>query len=269
MMTSAMGRRPTMSSVVVLRTQSDLQRYIAALHASNGSPNVTPWRSNLAIWRTMGGIDAEAAHATALAANLPLVALGSVVPTPQAVALLQPEKARDLCALPIAVHEDVVAVAIAEPANDEAMATLRFLCGRHVQPLVASAAEIRAAIARAYDSIEDARVIAQLGLDPSGDARQTSAINAERLAEEKPVVRIIQHMIAGAIDRRASDVHIRPGEDWVDLLYRIDDELIPVRRFLRGLLPALVSRIKVLGRMNLAEHRTAQDGRSTFVLEDG
>jgi type IV pilus assembly protein PilB len=263
------ARHGALPFTVVLRTQHDVARYLAALHLSNGAPNLTPWRSNLAIWRTMGGIDAEPAHRLAQALALPLVALGSVVPSPEAVALVPPERARELCALPVAVYGDIVAVAMEDPADDEALATLRFLCARHVQPLVAGRTEVRAAIGRAYDSIEDARVIAQLGLDPAGDARQTSAINAERLAEEKPVVRMIQHMIAGAIDRRASDIHIRPGEDWVDLLFRIDNELVPVRRFLRGLLPALVSRIKVLGRMNLAEHRTAQDGRSTFQLEDG
>ena len=262
-------RQGALPFAVVLRTQHDIARYLATLHASNGTPNLTPWRSNLAIWRTMGGIDAEPAYRVAHALGLPLVALGSVVPTTEAVALVPPERARELCAIPVVVRDDIVAVVMEDPTDDEALATLRFLCARHVQPLVAGRTEIRAAIGRAYDSIEDARVIAQLGLDPTGDARQTSAINAERLAEEKPVVRMIQHMIAGAIDRRASDIHIRPGEDWVDLLYRIDDELVQVRRFLRGLLPALVSRIKVLGRMNLAEHRTAQDGRSTFALEDG
>ena len=60
-----------------------------------------------------------------------------------------------------------------------------------------------------------------------------------------------------------------PPEQALDLLYRIDDELVPVRRFLRALAPALVSRVKVLGAMNLAEHRKPQDGRCTFTLDDG
>ena len=75
--------------------------------------------------------------------------------------------------------------------------------------------------------------------------------------------------IAEAVARRASDIHIRPGEHGDDVLYRIDDELVPVRRFMRALLPAVVSRVKVLADMNLAEHRKPQDGRTSFVLDDG
>ena len=91
----------------------------------------------------------------------------------------------------------------------------------------------------------------------------------ERLSKEKPVVRIVTEMIAGAVHRRASDIHLRPGAHGADILYRIDDEMVPVRHLIHALQPAVVSRIKVLADMNLAEHRKPQDGRSTFVLDDG
>ncbi len=83
------------------------------------------------------------------------------------------------------------------------------------------------------------------------------------------MVRIVHALIADAVTRRASDIHLRPGERGTDVLFRIDDELVPVRQLLRALHPAVVSRIKVLGEMNLAEHRKPQDGRTSFVLDDG
>jgi type IV pilus assembly protein PilB len=76
-------------------------------------------------------------------------------------------------------------------------------------------------------------------------------------------------MISGAARRRASDIHLRPSAEGAELLFRIDDEMVPVRRFLRALVPAIGSRIKVLANMNLAEHRRPQDGRCSFVLDDG
>jgi type IV pilus assembly protein PilB len=79
----------------------------------------------------------------------------------------------------------------------------------------------------------------------------------------------VHGLIAEAVDRRASDIHLRPGERGADLLYRIDDELVPVRRLMRALIPTVVSRVKVIAGMNLAEHRKPQDGRCRFALPDG
>ncbi|GAB6196219.1 GspE/PulE family protein [Lysobacter xanthus] len=92
---------------------------------------------------------------------------------------------------------------------------------------------------------------------------------AVRLLREQPVVQLVHDLIAEAVERRASDIHLRPGERGADLLFRIDDELVPVRRMLRALTPAFVSRVKVIAGMNLAEHRKPQDGRTGFALPDG
>src|SRR5690606_29784882 len=125
------------------------------------------------------------------------------------------------------------------------------------------------AIARHYDQVEDRDIARQLGVDPTGTIIETTEQEAQRLSREKPVVRIVHGLIAEAVARRASDIHLRPGENGTDVLYRIDDEMVPVRRMRSSLHPAVTSRSKVLGSMNLAEHRKPQDGRTTFVLDDG
>jgi type IV pilus assembly protein PilB len=135
--------------------------------------------------------------------------------------------------------------------------------------MMATPRDIRDAIAEHYDRVEDRDVAQQLGLDPGSLGRDSNPQEIERLAREKPVVRIVSGLIADAVARRASDIHLRPGETGTDVLYRIDDEMVPVRRLLRSLHPAVTSRVKVLGSMNLAEHRKPQDGRTTFVLDDG
>jgi type IV pilus assembly protein PilB len=183
-----------------------------------------------------------------------------------ASASIKPELARRLRAVPLCAGKGLLAVALEDCESPEVLQQLNFLLRERVLPMLATPRTIREAIAHFYDHDEDVAIVRQLGLDPHAE---TSERDMERLATEKPVVRIVAGLIAEAVARRASDIHVRPGEKGADVLYRIDDELVPVRRFLRTLLPAIVSRIKVIAEMNLADHRRPQDGRSSFQLEDG
>ncbi len=81
------------------------------------------------------------------------------------------------------------------------------------------------------------------------------------MAKQAPLVQLINSIILDAINQRASDIHIRPNETTFELLYRIDGSLLSIRQFKSSLLPAVVSRIKILSSLNIAEHRLAQDGR--------
>jgi len=180
--------------------------------------------------------------------------------------MLTPELARRLRAVPLHRTRGLVAVALEDCGNHEAMQQLNFLLRDRVLPMIATAPVMREMIARYYDHDEDLTIVKQLGLDP---ARETSENEVERLAREMPIVRIVSELLHDAIIRRASDIHIRPGQQGADVLYRIDDELVPVRRFMRSLLPVLVSRIKVIAGMNIAERRRPQDGRTSMTLDAG
>lgn len=220
-------------------------------------------------WLALGHDADRASYENARHLGLPLVRLEALRPEPEALALLDPHLARSLRAVPLCVRHGAVAVAMENPAAHQAQSVLGFLSRHRVAPLVASAADIREAIARCYDQVEDRRVALQLGLDPGSHAVVASEQEALRLAREQPVVQLVHGLIAEAVERRASDIHLRPGERGADLLYRIDDELVPVRRLMRALIPAVVSRVKVIAGMNLAEHRKPQDGRCRFALPDG
>jgi type IV pilus assembly protein PilB len=251
---------------------ADRASLIAWLQAApNGG---SPWGHNgefvaLEAWLALGEDASEAHYRRARDLGVPLVRLSGLEPSPEATALIRPEVARRLRAVPLGVHGDSVAVAMEDPGNHEALSTLDFLCRQRVQAMLATPREIRDAIARHYDRVEDSDIARQLGLDPTATTAETSEVEAQRLSREKPVVRIVHGLIAEAVARRASDIHLRPGAEGTDVLYRIDDEMVPVRRLMRSLHPAVTSRIKVLGAMNLAEHRKPQDGRTTFTLDDG
>ncbi|MFC7300557.1 GspE/PulE family protein [Cognatiluteimonas weifangensis] len=224
---------------------------------------------DLTAWLALGEDADERSYDTALRLGLPLVRLAALTPDPAALALIAPRVARELRAVPLRVREGMVAVAMESPGAGNVHAMLDFLSRERIVPLVATPREIREAIARCYDRAEDQETVRQLGLDPLAGAVDASEEEAQRLARQRPVVHLVHTLIADAVARRASDIHLRPGPHGTDVLYRIDDEMVPVRALLRALHPAVVCRIKVLGAMNLAEHRKPQDGRTSFVLDDG
>ena len=243
------------------RTLADAQRDAYTLHRRHGGVD-------LASWLATGDDACERCWLHAQRLDVPLVRLPEVSADPAAAGLLPPEQARRLRVVPLRAAHGLLAVAMEDPSDSEALAAVEFVSSNRVLPLMATARGIREAIARSYDQVEDRETARQLGLDPSATT-DTSESEALRLSREQPVVRIVHGLIADAVARRASDIHLRPGEHGTDVLFRIDDELVPVRSLLHALHAAVVSRIKVLGGMNLAEHRRPQDGRATFLLEDG
>jgi type IV pilus assembly protein PilB len=259
---------PSHESALVTDTTALVDYLQARARGTNAAPVSGP-QAALKDWLAVGEDATESQFLAARSLGLPLVRLGSIEPTAEAKALIRPEIARRLRAVPLRVHQGVVAIAMEDPGNADALATLDFLCPQRVLAMMATPRQIRDAIAEHYDRVEDRDVAQQLGLDPGSLGREANPQEMERLSREKPVVRIVAGLIADAVARRASDIHLRPGENATDVLYRIDDEMVPVRRLLRSLHPAVTSRVKVLGSMNLAEHRKPQDGRTTFVLDDG
>jgi type IV pilus assembly protein PilB len=255
----------TEGKVVVVDSASALAQVLG----SSEEPASAGHALELDAWLASGDEADEPSYRLAQRFSFPLARLERIdVPAP-VLSLVSPELARRLRALPLAVRDGKVAMALEDPGDREAMQTLEFLLPQRVVPLVASQRGMRDAIARSYDRSEDEAMARQLGLDVAFAHAEPSAKEVERMAGEKPVVRVVEDLIASAVARRASDIHMRPSERGLDVLFRIDDEMVPVRRFMRLLQPAVVSRIKVLGTMNLAEHRRPQDGRSTFLLPDG
>jgi len=259
------GGQPPQDGVVLVDSPPALARLLGAGEA----PPAASVAVTLDAWLQATEEADEPSFQLAQRLSFPLACLEHII-VPQAVlSLLAPDQARRLRALPLAVGDGRIAVAMEDPGDHDTIETLEFLLPQRVVPLVASKRGMRNAIARSYDRAEDEAMARQLGLDTAIANAEPSLKEAERMAGEKPVVRVVDELIASAVARRASDIHLRPGERGLEVLFRIDDEMVPVRRFMRLLQPAVVSRIKVLGTMNLAEHRRPQDGRSTFLLPDG
>lgn len=259
---------PSVTAPLLIADDPALDRYLRDIHGKNFASHVDSGGVDLVTWLASGEDADERSFQDAQRLGLPLLRLPDVTVDCTTAALLPPQQARRLRVVPMRLHNGLLAVAMEDPTNAEALAAVEFATAHHVLPLVATGRGIREAIARNYDQVEDRETVRKLGLDPLATVADNEA-EARRLAREQPVVRLVHDLIADAVARRASDIHLRPGEHATDVLYRIDDELVPVRSLMRALHPAAVSRIKVLGGMNLAEHRTPQDGRTSFTLDDG
>ena len=260
---------PLGESPLLITDDAALNHYLADYPRESFSSLRESRGVDAASWAALDTDTTAQSYDKACRLGVPLVRLESLQPDPAAIALITPKVARQLRVLPLRVSNGVVAVAMEDPGANNVNAILDFLSRERVVPMVATPRDIRDGIARYYDQLEDRDMVRQLGLDPTARVAENSEEESRRLAAEKPVVALVNTLIADAAARRASDIHLRPGETGTEVLYRIDDEMIPVRRLLRALHPAVVSRIKVLANMNLAEHRKPQDGRTSFTMPNG
>ncbi len=256
------------AQVQVLRGRHAVERYLA-IHASTHANTTGLTRLDVTAWLRESADPDETTFSIARQWELPLLPVLDFAPDLDAMSQLSPDTVPRLRAIPLNIRRSFIAIAMKDADNIEIIEELNFLSAHRVVPIVATAHVIRDGIARYYDRIQDAAIARELGLDPAAQGSETPEREADRLAREQPVVRLVNDLIATALQRRASDIHLRPGEQGAEILYRIDGELVPVRHLMHALQPAVVSRIKVIADMYLAEHRRPLDGRTTFILDEG
>ncbi len=163
--------------------------------------------------------------------------------------------------LPLAIEGGVLRVAVTDPVAVDVIDDLAWLADRPVQPELATLAAVQAAIARNFGAGADS-------MDSLETPADSAAIVAESAAEEglvgesdAPVIRLVHRLIAEAVRRRASDIHLEPLERRFRVRYRIDGALLEVDAPPRRLQLAVISRIKIMANISIAEKRVPQDGR--------
>ena len=187
-----------------------------------------------------------------------------------AIIQLVPESvARENTIIPYMEDGDSLIVLVSDPFDLETIEKLRFILNRRIETALAPRETINDAINRYYGQVEgeSADSILQEFTDTQIDFTETTADGANasdnELIDENsaPVVRLVGLMIQEAVQLRASDIHVEPFEDRVRIRYRIDGILVERDSPPRRLLGAILSRIKILAKMDIAERRRPQDGR--------
>lgn len=187
-------------------------------------------------------------------------------PAADAVALLTRDQAVALEALPLAVDESSVLVAVLDPAPERVQA-LSAVLGRPARPLVATRRELERGLATSYRATHDVGGHIQAFEARDVLRREASELEAISVNEEAPVVRVVQSVITQALRDRASDIHVEPTGDRVRVRYRIDGALSEVLDLPASIGPAIVSRVKILGGMNIVERRRPQDGQISMDID--
>jgi type IV pilus assembly protein PilB len=191
------------------------------------------------------------------------------VPIPPSIVELVPESvARENAVIPLAEEDGALKVLVSDPFDYETFEKLQFILNRKVNIALATRESILEAINRNYGQMgdESADSMLQEFTDTAIDFTETEEGGEEGGGDDvdetsAPIVRLVQLMISEAVQLRASDIHIEPFEDRVRIRYRIDGMLVERDSPPRRLLGALLSRVKILAKMDIAERRRCQDGR--------
>jgi type IV pilus assembly protein PilB len=167
--------------------------------------------------------------------------------------------------IPIAQNGSSLTLAMADPSNLAAMDEIKFLTGADVKVTLATVSSIHRAIERLYDrSMKYDHVLNDLRGQEVEVVRDQSEIDLqelERATEDAPVVRLVNAVFTDALRKRASDIHIEPYEQTFRVRFRIDGVLSEILQPPLALKAAVVSRIKVMASLDIAERRLPQDGR--------
>jgi type IV pilus assembly protein PilB len=197
----------------------------------------------------------------------------SSIKIPDEVIQLVPESvARENKVIPYEESENAIRVLVSDPFDIDTIANLRFILNRTVEVALAPKEHIQEAINRYYGQTEgeSADSMLQEFTDTQIDFTETEQdklTKDEQMDDDSaPVVRLVHYMIDEAVQLRASDIHVEPFEDRVRIRYRIDGALVERDSPPRRLLGAIMSRIKILAKMDIAERRRPQDGRIKITV---
>jgi type IV pilus assembly protein PilB len=203
--------------------------------------------------------------------GIPAVRLRDGMVDPLVVRRIPREKAEALDALALFKVRDTLSVAMAEPQHLQQIDELERITRLRVRPVLAARSSIRRMIERCYEeNFQVDTVTADLdesAVEISEDSVTLDLELAEISDDSSPVINLVNWLIMQALRQGASDVHVEPTRRHTSVRFRVDGQLREVLRPRRDLHPAIVSRIKVMAKMDIAEHRLPQDGRVHAVVE--
>ena len=202
--------------------------------------------------------EADLVRALARHIGIEFVDLSEITVDPAAASLIPDSLARRYAALPIGFDGEKLVIAMADPGNVLAVDDIRAISGMEVITRVATRSDVDNALSRLAgldDSVTDLAEMAADGVE------QEDLGAVESAADEAPVIKLVNTLITRAAADRASDIHIEPNERDLLIRYRIDGVLHELMRTPRSIARAVVSRLKIMADIDIAERRCPQDGR--------
>jgi type IV pilus assembly protein PilB len=231
---------------------------------------LTTKKSIRAILIDMGIVSKEASHEVLeLLHNAPFVRLSSYILNPEAVLRIPENLARKYKAIVVDSDGDTLSVAMADPFDILALDDLKAVTECKITPLMAEEADIENAISRYYNSgmnlAEEAVKLGESGEDGEpvgeGGSEDLRIDDLKNLGEQAPVIEMVNQIILKAVTYDASDIHVEPVKDGLLVRFRVDGILQDSVSIPRSARAAIISRVKIMSKMDIAEKRLPQDGR--------
>ncbi|RKZ30221.1 type IV-A pilus assembly ATPase PilB [bacterium] len=200
--------------------------------------------------------------------NVGSIKLADLELDPEVVSLIPVDIARKFTVIATIKVGKLLFVATEDPSNLFVLDTLKFVTNHDIQPVMTSKSAIQDAIERYYgtdeetvdDILEDMATAEDLNIVDE-EEEEISDMELQEAVLEKPLVKLVNSIIMNAIRRKASDIHIETYEKRTRLRYRIDGDLVEQAPLPYNLRHAVVSRIKIMAKLNISERRVPQDGR--------
>jgi type IV pilus assembly protein PilB len=195
--------------------------------------------------------------------GMDVVDLNDIRVSNEALETLPLELAQRFNAFPLEVDGNEIQIAVSDLIDVDTIDSLGHILKMTVNPRLAPAADILASIERYYEGARVSEVDAMFSEMGEGDASVVLPTGEEKdvSAEEAPIIRYVHMVITEAIKRRASDIHLEPLEKRFRVRYRIDGVLQEMENPPKRLQPSIISRLKLMANISIAEKRTPQDGR--------
>ncbi len=174
--------------------------------------------------------------------------------------------------VPLSRVGSTLTIAMTDPTNVFAMDDIKFMTGFNVEPVVASETAISEAISKFYGEVQSVEELTKVMKDLTGEdsaadlelaaeEQEMNLAELERAAEEAPIIKLVNLILTDAVKRGASDIHIEPYEKEIRVRFRIDGILQAVMVPPMKLRDAIISRVKIMAKLDISEKRLPQDGR--------
>lgn len=192
----------------------------------------------------------------------------------EVIEALTPEIVRQYRVVPVMKHDDVLTIAMSDPADMETIDSLRYLLGCDIDAVVSSQEQIEKIITQHYSSLTDSveSFIDELSTEQQLQEQLLAGIvgteSAEEVEDDAPIIKLVSLIIIEAYRMRASDIHMEPLEKRYRIRYRIDGALREVEAPPKYLQANLTSRLKIMARLDISEKRVPQDGRIQLKIVD-
>lgn len=200
--------------------------------------------------------------------GIPSIKLSEMYINPEIPTLIKESLARKYLLIPMRIEKGQLHVAMADPLNVYAIDDVKIATGFNIVPYIAGKKDITRAIDQYYGQLSTEEAIEDLMKEMDTEVEDVRDKEVLNTINNAPLVRLVNSLLRQAVTMKASDVHIEPFEGVVRVRFRVDGDLQEIMNLDINTHPAVVARIKIMGKMDIAEKRVPQDGRVEIRVEE-